>query len=100
MLKMIVTAALLVSGASACNNMPGPQAASHPPAVDMTCEREPAALTEEQAAAANGSELEDTFNLVALLAGRDCRAALARVCGWHVERGMVLPVGIACRRAY
>jgi len=27
------------------------------------------------------------FDLAALLAGRACRDALARVCGWHVERG-------------
>jgi hypothetical protein len=25
--------------------------------------------------------------MAVLLAGRDCRDALARVCAWHVERG-------------
>ena len=55
---------------------------------------EPPALTDEQVIADDASEAaglarpnDDQFNNQALIAGRDCRDALGRVCHWHVERG-------------
>jgi hypothetical protein len=44
--------------------------------------------------------IEAAFNDAVLLAGRGCRDALARVCRWHVERGMTLPAGIRCGQAH
>ena len=84
----LVIAALLGSAVSGCNNPPAPQAASHPPALDLTCPDEPTALTDEQAGSDQGEALEQDFNNRALLAGRACRDALGRVCRWHKERGM------------
>lgn len=56
--------------------------ADHPPPADLRCAPEPEApgddATEADALAFDGA---------ALMAGRDCRDALARVCRWHVERG-------------
>ncbi len=35
--------------------------------------------------------LERQFTVDAIMAGRDCRDALARVCQWHKDRGMTEP---------
>lgn len=53
-------------------------------------------MTDAQVNADTDGSAEAAFNDAVLLAGRGCRDALARVCQWHVERGMVLPVGIRC----
>lgn len=94
MLKRTMIAALLALGASACNKPPAPQSASHPPALDLVCLAEPPALTDEQVIADDASEAaglgrpnDERFNDQALIAGRDCRDTLGRVCRWHVERG-------------
>lgn len=67
--------------------------ASHPPAEDLRCAAEPdaPALPPVGADAADWSAFDAAglaFDRDALIAGRDCRAALARVCRWHVARGM------------
>jgi hypothetical protein len=94
MRNRITIAALLALAASACNNPPAPQSASHPPALDLTCQAEPPALTDTQVLADDASEAaglgrpnEELFNNQALIAGRDCRDTLGRACHWHVERG-------------
>ncbi|RSU57213.1 hypothetical protein [Sphingobium yanoikuyae] len=78
--------------ASACSNRPAAPAVSHPPADDLTCQAEPAAPVlpvtptgdiDWQAFDAAGL----AFDRDALIAGRSCRDALARVCGWHKMRG-------------
>jgi hypothetical protein len=92
----LALAALLASTACGTNRLPAPQAASHPPALDLTCPAEPDALTDEQAGSDQGEALEQQFNNSALLAGRSCRDALGRVCRWHVERGMT---GVTCPAA-
>lgn len=56
--------------------------ADHPPAADLRCQAEPPAPAED--ASVNDAL---AFDGAALLAGRDCRDALARTCSWHVERG-------------
>jgi hypothetical protein len=35
--------------------------------------------------------LERKFEVDALIAGRSCRDALARLCQWHKDRGMTEP---------
>ena len=94
MLRPIMIAALLGLGVSGCNRPPAPQAASHPPALDLTCSPEPTGITDAQViaddasdAAGNGRPNEEAFNNATLIAGRNCRDALGRVCLWHVERG-------------
>jgi hypothetical protein len=93
MRNLMLTVASLALAACATNRPPAPAAASHPPAPDLTCPAEPPALTDQQAAGANGDALEQAFNDAVLIAGRDCRDALGRVCRWHVERGMT---GVVC----
>lgn len=78
--------------------MPGPQAASHPPAIDLTCGVEPAALTEEQIRADPEGLLEDRYNTDVLLWGRGCSDALARTCQWHRDRGAKEPAVCRPRR--
>jgi hypothetical protein len=94
MLRPTMSAALLALAVSACNSPPAPQAASHPPALDLTCLAEPAGITDAQVveddasdAAGLGRPNEEAFNDRALIAGRDCRDSLGRVCRWQVERG-------------
>ena len=94
MQRPIMIAALLALAASACNNPPVPQSASHPPAADLICLAEPTGLTDEQVVADDATEAqglgrpnEEAFNNGVLIAGRDCRDTLARSCRWHVERG-------------
>jgi hypothetical protein len=87
---------LLALGASGCNRPPAPTAASHPPALDLTCPAEPEALTDDQAGSDEGEALEQAFDNGVLLNGRACRDALGRVCRWHVERGMT---GVTCPAA-
>lgn len=57
----------------------------HPPATDLRCLVEPAAPTDVELEANAGAGL--AFDMGVLLAGRDCRDALQRVCGWHLTRG-------------
>lgn len=94
MRKATTIAALLALGAFGCNRPPAPQTASHPPVLDLTCQIEPAGLTDEQVlsdtvseAAGLGRPYEQAFNDGVLLAGRDCRDTLKRNCGWHQARG-------------
>jgi hypothetical protein len=58
---------------------------------DLQCAAEPAALTDDQVNADQFGTLERQFTVDALIAGRSCRDALARVCQWHKDRGMELP---------
>ncbi|MAN10827.1 MAG: hypothetical protein CMN63_00145 [Sphingobium sp.] len=81
--------------ASGCSSRPAPPAISHPPADDLRCQDEPTAplspageLSAEQVAAFERDALD--FDGAALLAGRSCRDALARVCRWHRARGMAV----------
>lgn len=60
---------------------------SHPPASDLTCAAEPAALTDVQVIADVDGVADAIFNTDALIAGRQCRDALKRVCEWHRMRG-------------
>ena len=92
--RLTMIAALLGLGVSGCNKPPAPQSASHPPAQDLVCQAEPAGITDAQVLADDASEAaglgrpnEQAFNDQALIAGRDCRDALGRVCHWHLERG-------------
>lgn len=65
-------------------------ATSHPPVDDLACAAEP------QAPALPAGDIDWAafdraglaFDRDALLAGRSCRDALARVCRWHRARGM------------
>lgn len=83
------TLALLIMSASACNRPRERIVVQHPPAEDLICPAEPAVPVGE------GADYL-AFDRDVLLAGRGCRDALARVCRWHVERGMVLPAGVRC----
>lgn len=94
--RILLSAALLATAACAHNRVPERQVVQHPPAADLTCPAEPPALTDEQIEGDANGVLEDAFNDDVLLAGRGCRDALARVCRWHVERGLELPAGIRC----
>jgi hypothetical protein len=87
MLKLTLTAALLASASCAANRMPAPTAASHPPAIDLTCQAEPLALSDDQVIADADGSAEHAFDDAVLLAGRSCRDALRRVCEWHKARG-------------
>ncbi len=71
-------------------------AALHPSADALTCPAEPPALTDAQVIADVDGNAERSFNTEVLVAGRECRDALARECLWHVERGMDLPPGMSC----
>jgi hypothetical protein len=82
-------AASLAIAVSGCNKPPVASAASHPPAADVTCPADPAALSDAQILADPGGLLEAQFNDEALIAGWSCRDALARVCKWHKARGDV-----------
>lgn len=64
--------------------------ASHPPASDLTCSAEPAALTLAEIDADTFGLLDRKFTVDALLAGRSCRDALKRICEWHKARGLVI----------
>ena len=96
MLKQTLIAGLLFSAACVPNKLPAPQVASHPPATDLTCPREPSALTDAEvmeddaiyrANPASGHPHEDAFDATNIIAGRSCRDALHRVCQWHKDRG-------------
>ena len=69
---------------------------SYPPASDLVCAEEPAALTQAQIDADVYGEIDQKFTLDALIAGRSCRDALARVCQWHKDRGAA---ELVCLRA-
>lgn len=49
---------------------------------------EPAALSEAEIMADQFGDKERGFEINSIIAGRDCRDALKRVCLWHKERGM------------
>jgi hypothetical protein len=87
MLPRTLIAGLLFSAVSACNNPPAPQSASHPPAVDLTCQAEAPALTDAQVIADTDGSLERGQTTENIIAGRSCRDALHRVCQWHKDRG-------------
>ncbi|GEM_PF-3667251 len=78
--------------APACSSRPAAPAVSHPPVDDLTCQAEPAA---PQLAVTPGTDIDWTafdqaaldFDRAAVIAGRSCRDALARVCAWHKARG-------------
>jgi hypothetical protein len=57
----------------------------HPPVSDLVCLIEPAVQSEETLTVDPAAGL--AFDQAVLLAGRDCRDALKRVCGWHKDRG-------------
>jgi hypothetical protein len=65
--------------------------ASHPAASSFQCFAEPKALTVDQIMSDQFGTLERQFTAEAIMTGRDCRDALARVCLWHKERGMTEP---------
>lgn len=73
--------------ASGCSKQPVRTVSSHPPASDLQCAAEPAALTDDQIMSDQFGDLERQFTIDAIMAGRDCRDALARVCQWHKDRG-------------
>lgn len=82
-LPLFLMLAVLTTLASACSNKPVHTISSHPPVADLMCPAEPAAP---------GDDATDAVSLLfdsqVLIAGRECRDALARVCAWHVARGM------------
>jgi hypothetical protein len=84
-------AASLSIAASGCSRAPEPKAASHPPALDLVCLPEPVALTDEEVMADVDGSRDDRFKAEAIIAGRACRDALARVCQWHRDRGAEQP---------
>lgn len=93
---LILSAVWLFSGAFVCSKQPVASISSHPPAADLTCRAEPAALTDEQVIAdehvyqsnpALGHPYQDAFDLGQIIAGRTCRDALRRACQWHKDRG-------------
>ena len=88
--------ALLAIVASGCSSKPERLVVQHPTAQDLVCPAEPAALTDAQVEADADGLLDQAFNDAALLAGRACRDANARVCAWHVMRGLKLPPGYKC----
>ena len=97
------TLALLIMSASACNSRPERVVVQHPPAADLFGTRlpdgswKPACPAEPAVPAADAGEAAFlNFDGLVLLAGRECRAAHARVCQWHVDRGMDPPDGIRC----
>ena len=83
-----LSVASLSIAAFGCNKQPARTVSSHPPASDLACQPEPAALTDEQIMADIMGTLERQFTIDALIAGRTCRDALARVKQWHEDRGM------------
>jgi len=88
MRQRTLIAAWLFIAASGCSKPPVESAASHPPAMDLRCPAEPAALTREQVIADVDGSVEQQFTLDAIMAGRACRDALQRTCQWHKDRGM------------
>lgn len=60
---------------------------SHPPASDLTCPAEPAALSDEVVIADVDGVQDAIFSTDVLLSGRACRDALKRACEWHKMRG-------------
>lgn len=82
---------------SACSSRPATLAVSHPPADDLVCAAEPAAPVPPATGAIDidWSAFDAAalaFDQAALIAGRSCRDALARVCAWHKARG----AAVAC----
>lgn len=55
-------------------------------------------MTDAEVLADTEGSLEAAFNDSVLLTGRACRDTFTRLCAWHVERGMELPVGVRCNR--
>jgi hypothetical protein len=53
-------------------------------------------MSDEAVIADADGSAERAWDDAVLLAGRGCRDALARVCRWHVERGLRLPAGLRC----
>ena len=92
---MLLSATSLFIGASGCSKQPVRTVSSHPPASDLVCAAEPSALTDEQVMADQFGTLERQFTTDAIMAGRSCRDALARVCQWHKDRGMEEPASCA-----
>ena len=90
-LKILIILAASSLSLTACSDRPERLILQHPPAEDLTCPAEPEVPGEGAAAAAYLD-----FDRDVLLAGRGCRDALARVCRWHVERGLELPAGLRC----
>lgn len=45
-------------------------------------------MTDEAVMADLDGSAEQDWNGQVLIAGRSCRDALARICRWHVERGL------------
>jgi hypothetical protein len=84
--RLTLIAASLAIAVSGCNNKPA-VTVSHPPSADLTCPIEPPALTDEQILGDPSGLLDQQFNDDAIIAGRACRDALARVCQWHKDRG-------------
>lgn len=89
-LRALILAPLFIS-ASCFNKPPERLVVQHPNAADLICPAEPD-LASSLAADASGLQFEKDV----LLAGRGCRDALARVCKWHVMRGLALPGGVRC----
>ena len=81
-------AALLAIAASGCSKPPVATAGSHPPAEDLQCLAEPAAMTDAEVIADIDGRADEAWNAMALIAGRSCRDTLARACLWHKLRGM------------
>lgn len=70
---------------SGCSKPPVRTVSDHPPVSDLVCLIEPAVPDEVTLTVDPNAGLN--FDKAALLAGRDCRDALKRVCGWHKDRG-------------
>ncbi len=91
----LLSAVALSIAASGCNRPPERLVVSHPPALDLTCAAEPRALTDAEIDADLFGDKERQFTVDALIAGRSCRDAVARVCQWHKDRGAKEPA--VCR---
>lgn len=82
LVQIPLLAALLIM--SACgHNKPPVATVSHPPTVDLACPVEPDIAV---ALAADPTGL--SWDVAVREAGQACRDALARVCRWHVARGL------------
>lgn len=92
---------------SGCSNPRERLVVQHPPVNDLTvlrwaadvapgiCTSEPPVPSEEALDADPNAGL--VWDAEVRARGGACRDALERVCEWHVDRGLELPAGLACR---
>jgi hypothetical protein len=103
MRQILLLAAALSIAACAGNSPPERQVAQHPSATDVAnrqcLQEEPQAPTETELEAMDDDALEafdDLFKARVIDWARACQGALARVCSFHVDLGMVLPPDLRC----